>query len=161
MFPTAEDDLFTATKRGYSHRYVFFWSICGHGTTVFFVQGLLNDMWFKPRSAPILLHTFFKGSEVKRDLFHFLDAEVSRNMIRLQEQKLKGAFSFRAPFDVSLCVLAVMSVIIVFTWPENYGDPSVGNTQSYKNAIHAIMSGRAPTHFTTPEYDAWLLEPEP
>lgn len=42
---------------------------------------------------------------------------------------------------MSLCVLIAMSVIIVFTWTENYGDTSVGNAQSYKNALTAIMTG--------------------
>ncbi len=48
---------------------------------------------------------------------------------------------FRAPFDVSLTVLVIMCIIIVFTWPENYGDTSVGNAQSLKNAFNAIRTG--------------------
>ena len=49
---------------------------------------------------------------------------------------------FRAPFDLSLCVLIMMSILLVFTWTENYGDTTVGNTQSYKNAFSAIVNGR-------------------
>ena len=42
----------------------------------------------------------------------------------------------------------MMSVIIVFTWTENYGDTTVGNAQSYKNAFSAILGGKQKHKFS-------------
>lgn len=47
----------------------------------------------------------------------------------------------RAPFDVSLTVLTVMSIIVVYTWPENYGNQSANIQESMTNALRAIKDG--------------------
>lgn len=46
---------------------------------------------------------------------------------------------------MAIGVLIVMNVIIVFTWPENYGDKAVGSAQSFRNALSAIVSGERDT----------------
>ncbi|XP_052780126.1 molybdate-anion transporter-like [Mya arenaria] len=55
-------------------------------------------------------------------------------------QFFADGFGFVAPFDLSLTVLIVMCGIIIYTWPENYGNQSVNVAQSMKNAAQAIKS---------------------
>lgn len=59
---------------------------------------------------------------------------------------LAGTFNFGpvSPFDAAACVLAVGMGIIMFTWPENYGDPTEGKgfMAQFTNAAHAIASGK-------------------
>ncbi len=50
-----------------------------------------------------------------------------------------------APFDAASCLLAVGMGIIIYTWPENYGDPSESKTivAQFQQAASAITSGKA------------------
>lgn len=50
-------------------------------------------------------------------------------------------FYFSAPFDVSLAVLTLMTIIIVFTWSENFGDKTGNWKQNFSNALSAIRNG--------------------
>ncbi|KAJ7553435.1 hypothetical protein O6H91_06G097700 [Diphasiastrum complanatum] len=47
-----------------------------------------------------------------------------------------------SPFDAAACFLAIGMAIIMFTWPENYGDPSEGKTlvSQFQTAASAIAS---------------------
>lgn len=49
-----------------------------------------------------------------------------------------------APFDAAAVVLAVGMGIIIFTWPENYGDPSESKNliSQFQAAASAIASGK-------------------
>lgn len=49
---------------------------------------------------------------------------------------------YRAPFDVSMSVLAIMILVIVFAWTENYGDQNTDLSQSLNNAFISIRTGR-------------------
>ncbi|XP_052283005.1 molybdate-anion transporter-like isoform X2 [Dreissena polymorpha] len=55
-------------------------------------------------------------------------------------QFFADSFGFVAPFDVSLTVLALMCGVILFTWPENYGNQSINLGQSMKNAFQTIRT---------------------
>lgn len=55
-------------------------------------------------------------------------------------QFFADAFGYVAPFDVSLTVLMVMCGIIIYTWPENYGNKTINVGESMKNAVSAIKS---------------------
>jgi hypothetical protein len=50
-----------------------------------------------------------------------------------------------APFDATSCLLAVGMDIIIYTRPENYGDPSKSKTivAQFQQAASAITSGKA------------------
>lgn len=63
-------------------------------------------------------------------------------MAGIVAQYFADAFGFVAPFDVSLTVLIVMSIIVVFTWPENYGNKSSNMRESMTKAAQAIKSDR-------------------
>ncbi|XP_067683042.1 molybdate-anion transporter-like isoform X2 [Haliotis asinina] len=58
----------------------------------------------------------------------------------LVAQFFADQFGFVAPFDVSMAVLIIMIVIIIFTWPENYGDKTSNFKQSFSNAMHSIRT---------------------
>lgn len=51
-------------------------------------------------------------------------------------------FGFVAPFDLSMTVLAIMCVLIVFTWPENYGNQKAAISKSFVDAWKGLMSDR-------------------
>ncbi|KJH52244.1 hypothetical protein DICVIV_01572 [Dictyocaulus viviparus] len=54
---------------------------------------------------------------------------------------MRGVSSrFSAPFDLSLCVLAVMCVTIMITWPENYGDEKAPLKDTFVKAINHIRT---------------------
>uniref|UniRef100_A0A1I7YG81 Molybdate transporter 2 homolog n=1 Tax=Steinernema glaseri TaxID=37863 RepID=A0A1I7YG81_9BILA len=55
-------------------------------------------------------------------------------------QFVANLFGFVAPFDLSLTILALMAVVLVFTWPENYGNSNVAIHQSFVEAFHSIKS---------------------
>jgi MFS transporter, MFS domain-containing protein family, molybdate-anion transporter len=55
-------------------------------------------------------------------------------------QKIADFFGYVAPFDASLTVLAIMSVVIAMTWVENYGDASATAFHSFGEAFSAIKS---------------------
>lgn len=58
----------------------------------------------------------------------------------LVAQKFADLFSFVAPFDVSLATLTMMVIVIIYTWPENYGDRSNNFQQSFAKAMNAIRT---------------------
>lgn len=47
----------------------------------------------------------------------------------------------RAPFDLAILLLAVMSVVILILWSENYGDSSAKALHSFKDALRTIREG--------------------
>jgi hypothetical protein len=47
----------------------------------------------------------------------------------------------RAPFDVSLCTLFIMAVIMMCTWDENYGDKTGNFIFSLQDAMAVIQNG--------------------
>ena len=49
-----------------------------------------------------------------------------------------------SPFDAASCVLVLGMIIIIYTWPENYGDASEGKNllTQFKAAASAIASGK-------------------
>ncbi|XP_060563650.1 molybdate-anion transporter-like isoform X2 [Ruditapes philippinarum] len=55
-------------------------------------------------------------------------------------QYFADMFGFVAPFDVSLTILMLMCGIVIYTWPENYGDQSINVAKSMQNAVQAIKS---------------------
>ena len=56
------------------------------------------------------------------------------------------AFGPVAPFDAAAAVLLVGGLVVLVTWPENYGDASNKHTLSeqLRNAAMAIYSGATP-----------------
>ncbi|XP_046572465.1 molybdate-anion transporter-like isoform X2 [Haliotis rubra] len=58
----------------------------------------------------------------------------------LVAQFFADQFGFVAPFDLSMAVLIIMIVIIIFSWPENYGDKTSNFKQSFSNALHSIRT---------------------
>ncbi|XP_071082225.1 molybdate-anion transporter-like isoform X1 [Haliotis cracherodii] len=58
----------------------------------------------------------------------------------LVAQFFADRFGFVAPFDVSMAVLIIMIIIIIFSWPENYGDKTSNFTQLFSNALHSIRT---------------------
>ncbi|KAK3103290.1 hypothetical protein FSP39_018234 [Pinctada imbricata] len=56
----------------------------------------------------------------------------------LVAQFFADKFGFVAPFDVSLTVLTIMTVIVIFTWNENYGDVTGNLQQNFFNAWKCI-----------------------
>lgn len=58
----------------------------------------------------------------------------------LVAQTFADNFGFVAPFDVSLAVLTLMTIIIVFTWSENFGDKTGNWKQNFSNALSAIRN---------------------
>lgn len=48
-----------------------------------------------------------------------------------------------SPFDAAAVVLAIGMTTIMYSWPENYGDPSEGKSlmTQFKQAASAIASG--------------------
>lgn len=50
-----------------------------------------------------------------------------------------------APFDAASCFLTIGMFVILFTWTENYGDPSESKDlfTQFRGAAVAIASGRA------------------
>ncbi|XP_048739723.1 molybdate-anion transporter-like isoform X2 [Ostrea edulis] len=58
----------------------------------------------------------------------------------LVAQTFADRFGFVAPFDVALSVLTIMTIVIVFTWSENYGDKTGNWKQNFTNALTAIRN---------------------
>ncbi|KAI1710571.1 sugar-tranasporter, 12 TM domain-containing protein [Ditylenchus destructor] len=57
-------------------------------------------------------------------------------------QLAANSFGYVAPFDCALIILIVMAVIMVGTWPENYGDSKAPIHQSFVDAFQTIQSDR-------------------
>ncbi|KAJ8301979.1 hypothetical protein KUTeg_020966 [Tegillarca granosa] len=58
----------------------------------------------------------------------------------LVAQYFADMFGFVAPFDVSLTVLTLMTIVIVVTWSENYGDKTINIKDSFVKAFSSIKS---------------------
>lgn len=50
-------------------------------------------------------------------------------------------FGYVSPFMVSLCVLIINSLVVIFTWNENYGDSTVDLSQTFTGAINVLKNG--------------------
>jgi len=55
-------------------------------------------------------------------------------------QSAADAFGYVAPFDVAIIVLVTMTVILIYTWPENYGDSKAAIHESFVEAWNTIRS---------------------
>lgn len=53
-------------------------------------------------------------------------------------QQAANFFGYVAPFDVSLSVLVVMTIVLIFTWPENYGDQKANVIQHLGDALRTM-----------------------
>jgi MFS family permease len=53
-------------------------------------------------------------------------------------QTAADMFGFVAPFDVALSILCLMAILLVMTWPENYGDSKAALHTSFVNAYKTI-----------------------
>ena len=60
----------------------------------------------------------------------------------LVAELVASKFGFVAPFDVSLCTLFSMAVIMTCTWDENYGDKTGNLTLSLQEAMAVIQNDK-------------------
>jgi len=60
----------------------------------------------------------------------------------LLANSLKDFFGFVAPFDGSLVLLIIGSLIIFFTWEENYGDETISDFNTFRNAWNTLIGDR-------------------
>uniref|UniRef100_A0A0N5A7P9 MFS domain-containing protein n=1 Tax=Syphacia muris TaxID=451379 RepID=A0A0N5A7P9_9BILA len=74
-----------------------------------------------------LLATIFSHATLGNSLVAIISGIVA--------QQAANIFGYVAPFDVSLSVLVVMIVILIFTWPENYGDTKANLVQHFSDAV--------------------------
>ncbi|XP_028407733.1 molybdate-anion transporter-like isoform X2 [Dendronephthya gigantea] len=51
-------------------------------------------------------------------------------------------FGFVAPFDLSLCTLLIMAVVLMSTWSENYGDKTGNIALSFQEALRVLRNDR-------------------
>ncbi|KAK6010557.1 hypothetical protein OSTOST_24412, partial [Ostertagia ostertagi] len=79
-----------------------------------------------------LLGTIFSHAALGNSLIAILSGVAA--------QFAADAYGF-APFDLSLMVLAVMSLFILKTWPENYGDEKAPLRDTFLKAIRTIRTG--------------------
>eukprot|EP01102_Stenamoeba_stenopodia_P004296 TRINITY_DN14619_c0_g1_i1.p1 TRINITY_DN14619_c0_g1~~TRINITY_DN14619_c0_g1_i1.p1 ORF type:complete len:428 (+),score=55.30 TRINITY_DN14619_c0_g1_i1:161-1444(+) len=55
---------------------------------------------------------------------------------------IKEAWGMVAPFDASLTLLIIGSLVILITWPENYGDATTDMSTSFKKAWNTLLNDR-------------------
>ncbi|XP_074646442.1 molybdate-anion transporter-like [Tubulanus polymorphus] len=55
-------------------------------------------------------------------------------------QNFADHFGFVAPFDVALCILTILCIVVLFTWSENYGDTKSNVLDSFKTAAQSIRT---------------------
>ncbi|KAI0215587.1 Molybdate-anion transporter [Lamellibrachia satsuma] len=77
-----------------------------------------------------LIETIFSNAVLTNSLVAILSGVVA--------QTCADYFGYVAPFDVSFAVLAVMCVVIISTWSENYGDTQLNTKETFANAFQAI-----------------------
>ncbi|CAD6197169.1 unnamed protein product [Caenorhabditis auriculariae] len=53
-------------------------------------------------------------------------------------QFVADLFGYVAPFDLALSVLVIMAIIVMNTWPENYGNEKAAVQESFAKAIQTI-----------------------
>lgn len=54
---------------------------------------------------------------------------------------IKETWGMVAPFDASLSLLIIGSLVIAMTWPENYGDSTTELSTSFKKAWNSLLNG--------------------
>ncbi|VDD86310.1 unnamed protein product [Enterobius vermicularis] len=79
-----------------------------------------------------LLATIFSHATLGNSLVAIISGVVA--------QQAANYFGYVAPFDVSLSVLVVMTVVLIFTWPENYGDKKADVIQHFVDAFKAAKN---------------------
>lgn len=76
----------------------------------------------------------------------FAKAQLCNGIVAIFAGKTAGWFADTygkvMPFDISICVLVVLSFLIFFTWTENYGDKSKSIHGGFKAAWHALLSDK-------------------
>lgn len=82
--------------------------------------------------ADSLLATVFSHATLGNSLVAIISGVVA--------QQAANTFGYVAPFDVSLAVLSVMTVALIFTWPENYGDKKADVLQHFSDAFKAARN---------------------
>ncbi|CAB3405720.1 unnamed protein product [Caenorhabditis bovis] len=72
----------------------------------------------------------------------FSNAALGNSLIAIASgvaaQFVADIFGFVAPFDLALSVLLIMAVIIMNTWPENYGNEKAEVQESFQKAVAII-----------------------
>ncbi len=103
------------------------------------IINLFYMCWQRGFEAQWLSLTFSKAIFLGNGLVAILAGLVANTLV--------SSFSLGpvAPFDAASCLLAVGMGIIIYTWPENYGDPSESKTivAQFQQAASAITSGKA------------------
>ncbi|CAI5448137.1 unnamed protein product [Caenorhabditis angaria] len=76
----------------------------------------------------------------------FSNAALGNSLIAIisgvAAQFVADIFGFVAPFDLALSVLFVMAIIIMNTWPENYGNEKAPVQESFSKAVAEIKNDR-------------------
>ncbi len=74
----------------------------------------------------------------------FAKAQFGNGIVAITSGLVAGFFADRygkvMPFDISITVLATLMVVIVKTWPENYGDESQSITGGFARAWTSLVS---------------------
>ncbi|KAI6214191.1 hypothetical protein M3Y94_00239000 [Aphelenchoides besseyi] len=74
----------------------------------------------------------------------FVHASLGNSLVAIGSgifaQVVADAFGYVAPFDLALLVLTLMSVIVLFTWTENYGDRKANMSDTFRSAIRVIRN---------------------
>jgi len=111
--------------------------------------GIATSLLFSSFESWLVAEHFKRGFEAQWLSLTFSKAIFLGNgliaiVAGLVANTLAGTFNFGpvSPFDAAACVLAVGMGIIMFTWPENYGDPTEGKgfMAQFTNAANAIAS---------------------
>ncbi|KAH8955012.1 hypothetical protein BDL97_08G112300 [Sphagnum fallax] len=111
--------------------------------------GIATSLLFSAFESWLVAEHFKRGFEAQWLSLTFSKAIFLGNglvaiLAGLVANTLVGSFSLGpvAPFDAASCVLAIGMGIIIYTWPENYGDPSEGKTivSQFQQAASAITS---------------------
>ncbi|VDK73716.1 unnamed protein product [Anisakis simplex] len=79
-----------------------------------------------------LLSTIFSHATLGNSLVAIISGVVA--------QYAADFFGFVAPFDASMAVLTIMAGILIFTWPENYGDQKAEVHQHFIDAVHMMKN---------------------
>lgn len=99
------------------------------GTTQFLENQSLLQRGFSEN----LLGTVFSNAALGNSLIAIISGVAA--------QFVAERFGFVAPFDLALSILLIMAVIIMNTWPENYGNEKAPVKESFQKATKAIREG--------------------
>lgn len=110
---------------------------------------LLNRIFLQRGFSDSLLGTVFSNAALGNSLIAIISGVAAQFVAErfgfvLVFRKFSGKFIFyfSAPFDLALSVLLIMAVIIMNTWPENYGNEKAPVKESFQKATQAIREGR-------------------